>query len=101
MMIDKKRRQVRRMRWAAGSAWVLLLTLIIVGGFSEVTGGRGVLTSSILLAARAALLIALFLTFSWYARSVSLRFESVQQALAAIQDRLAEQPTAGSQEGAC
>jgi len=98
MAIEKKRRQVNRIRWAVGIAWGLLLLLLVIGGFTEITRGHGALTSTIAMAARAMLLIALFLTAAWHVRSVSLRFDSVQQALAAIYDRIAEEPAGGSQE---
>ena len=75
MLIDKKRRQVRRIRW-------------IAGGTMELSGGDRLVSASIAWFARALLLVALFLTVSWYVRSVSLRFDIIQQALSIIQDRL-------------
>lgn len=91
MTIKKKRRQVNRMRWAVGTAWGLLLVLIIIGGFFELTRGNSILTSTMAVVAQATFVIALFLTVSWYVRSVSLRFDSVQQALAAIYDQIADE----------
>lgn len=88
MLIDKKRRQVRRIRWAVGIAWVVLLAVCIVGGTMELSAGDRLVSASIAWFARALLLVALFLTVSWYVRSVSLRFDIIQQALGAIQDRL-------------
>jgi len=88
MLIDKKRRQVRRIRWAVGIAWVVLLAVCIVGGTMELSAGDRLVSASIAWFARALLLVALFLTVSWYVRSVSLRFDIIQQALEAIQDRL-------------
>jgi hypothetical protein len=88
MLIDKKRRQVRRIRWAVGAAWVVLLGVCIVGGTMELSAGDRLVSASIAWFARALLLIALLLTVSWYVRSVSLRFDIIQQALAGVQDRL-------------
>ena len=88
MLIDKKRRQVRRIRWAVGIAWVVLLAACIVGGTMELSTGDRLVSASIAWFARALLLVALFLTVSWYVRSVSLRFDIIQQALLMIQDRL-------------
>ena len=92
MLIEKKRRQIHRIRIAVGVAWVVLAALMIAGGATEAVAGHGIVASSFAVVARAALLIAAILTVSWYVRSVSLRFDSIQQALAAIQDRLAQRP---------
>ena len=105
MNIEKKRRQVARMRWAVGIAWSLLLLLFIIGGFIETTQGDSSSISTMFLVTHAAamiapaiLIIALFLTVSWYIRSVSLRFDTVQQALAAIYDQITEKPAGVSEE---
>ncbi len=95
-MIQNKRRQVGRMRWVVAIAWGLFVVILIVGSLIETTAGHGALTSSIAMAARALLVISLFLTGSWYVRSVYLRFDTIQQALSAIQDRLGELPHTGS-----
>ena len=90
MSIEKKHRQIRRLRWVVVSVWIGLVALFVAGGVTEATAGRGVVTSTVAAIAQAMLLIALFLTVSLYVRSVSLRFAVIQQALAAIQDRLGQ-----------
>jgi membrane protein YdbS with pleckstrin-like domain len=88
MLIDKKRRQVRRIRWAVGIAWAVLVAVCIAGGIVESSEADRLVSTGFAWFARALLLIALVLTVSWYVRSVSLRFDIVQQALSIIQDRL-------------
>jgi hypothetical protein len=87
MAIERKRRQVARMRIVVGIGWLALVLIMVAGGIAEATGWR-ILGSTLAVIARAALILAIFFTVSWYVRSVSLRFDSVQQALAAIQERL-------------
>lgn len=88
MLIDKKRRQVRRIRWAVGIAWGVFVAVCIAGGIVESSTADRLVSTSFAGFARALLLVALVLTVSWYVRSVSLRFDLVQQALSVIQDRL-------------
>ena len=92
MSIDRQRRQVQRMKTAIIIAWGLLLLLLAGGGIVEALGLK-LLASTLAVVARGALLLALVLTASWYYRSVSLQFDSVRQALAAIQDRLKDLPS--------
>lgn len=93
MLIEKKRRQIRRIRVAVAVAWGTVAALLVGGGVMESVVGHSVVTSSLAVVAPAMLTIALFLTVSWYVRSVSLRFDTVQQALAAIQERLGQVPS--------
>lgn len=92
MSIDRQRRQVQRMKTAIIIAWGLLLLLLAGGGIVEALGLK-LLASTLAVVARGALLLALVLTASGYYRSVSLQFDSVRQALAAIQDRLKDLPS--------
>lgn len=92
MSIDRQRRQVQRMKTAIIIAWGLLLLLLAGGGIVEALGLK-LLASTLAVVARGALLLALVLTASWYYRSASLQFDSVRQALAAIQDRLKDLPS--------
>ena len=112
MLIEKKQHQIRRIRVAVAVAWGTVAALLVGGGVMEsvpelqrrildavvpgISGmdiaGHDVVTSSLAVLAGPMLTIALFLTVSWYVRSVSLRFDTVQQALAAIQERLGQIP---------
>ena len=92
MLIEKKRRQVRRMRWIVPAVWGTLAILFVIGAIIEAAVGHGAATSTIAVIMQATLVIALVLSVSWYVRNVSLRFDSIQQALAAIQDRLGKDP---------
>lgn len=87
-MIEKKSRQVRRIRQVVAVAWIIFVCLLLVGGFIEKFQGRSVSTQTLAIIARAMLLIALFLTVSWYVRSVDIRFTRMQEALSTIQDGL-------------
>ena len=87
MAVERKRRQVARMRIVVAIGWLALVLVIVAGGIAEAAGWR-ILGSTLGIVARAALLLAAVFTISWYVRNVSLRFDSVQQALAAIQERL-------------
>ena len=87
MAVERKCRQVARMRIAVAIGWLALVLAMVVGGIAEAAGWQ-ILGSTLAVVAGAALLLAVFFTISWYVRNVSLRFESVQQALAAIQERL-------------
>jgi len=88
VMITKKSRQVRRSRRVVAVAWILFVCLLMVGAFIETFQGRSVSTQTLAIIARAMLLIAGFLTVSWYVRSVDLRFARMQAALSTIQDGL-------------
>jgi F0F1-type ATP synthase assembly protein I len=95
-MIAKKSRQVRRIRRVVVVAWILFVCLLLVGAFIETFQGRSVSTQTLAIIARAMLLIAGFLTVSWYVRSVDIRFVRIQAALSTIQeglDALLKQPT--------
>lgn len=95
-MIMKKSRQVRRIRRVVAVAWILFVCLLVAGAFIEKFQGRSVSTQTLAIIARAMLLIAGFLTVSWYVRSVDIRFARVQAALSTIQDgldALLKQPT--------
>jgi len=95
-MIAKKSRQVRRIRRVVVIVWILFVCLLLVGGFIETFRGRSVTTQTLAIIARAILLIAGFLTVSWYIRSVDIRFVRMQAALSTIQDgldALLKQPT--------
>ena len=87
MAVERKRRQVARMRIVVAIGWLTFVLIIVAGGIVEAAGCQ-ILGSTLGIVARAALLLAVFFTISWHVRNVSLRFESVQQALAAIQERL-------------
>jgi hypothetical protein len=87
MAIEQKRRQVARMRIVVGIGWLVLVLIIVAGGIAETAGWR-IAGSTLGVIARGALFLAIFFSISWYVRSVSLRFDSVRQALAAIQERL-------------
>ncbi|MHB8863261.1 MAG: hypothetical protein ACYC6N_12700 [Pirellulaceae bacterium] len=87
MLIEQKQRQIRRIRVVVAIAWILLVIVVAMGAVAEGTSHR-LLSSTLAMIARGVLLGALVLTVSWYVRSVSLRFDSIRQALAAIQDRL-------------
>ena len=87
MAIERKRRQVARMRIVAAIGWLTLVAVMVAGGIAEAAGWR-LLGSTLAVVASAGLILAVFFTISWYVRNVSLRFDSVQQALAAIQERL-------------
>lgn len=91
-MIEKKRRQISRMRWVVSIAWALFVAVLIAGSFIEASVGHGALVSTLAMTARSVFVISLFLTVAWYVRSVSLRFDIIQQGLAAIQDRLKHLP---------
>ena len=88
VMITKKSRQVRRSRRVVAVAWILFVCSLMVGAFIETFQGRSVSTQTLAIIARAMLLIAGFLTVSWYVRSVDLRFARMQAALSTIQDGL-------------
>jgi F0F1-type ATP synthase assembly protein I len=95
-MIAKKSRQVRRIRRVVVVAWILFVCLLLVGAFIETFQDRSVSTQTLAIIARAMLLIAGFLTVSWYVRSVDIRFVRIQAALSTIQeglDALLKQPT--------
>jgi uncharacterized membrane protein len=95
-LIAKKSRQVRRIRRVVVVAWILFVCLLLVGAFIETFQGRSVSTQTLAIIARAMLLIAGFLTVSWYVRSVDIRFVRIQAALSTIQeglDALLKQPT--------
>ena len=95
-MIAKKSRQVRRIRRVVAIVWILFVCLLLVGGLIETFRGRSVTTQTLAIIARAMLLIAGFLTVSWYIRSVDIRFVRMQAALSTIQDgldALLKQPT--------
>lgn len=87
-MIKKKSRQVRRIRRVVAVAWILFVCLLLVGALIETFQGRNVSTQTLAIIARAMLLIAGFLTVSWYVRSVDIRFIRIQDALSTIQDGL-------------
>jgi len=87
MAVERKRRQVARMRIAVAVGWLALVLVMVAGGIAEAAGWQ-ILGSTLAMVARAAFVLAIFFTISWYVRNVSLRFDSVQQALAAIQERL-------------
>ena len=87
MAVERKRHQVARMQIVVAIGWLTFILIILVGGIVEVAGCR-ILSATLGIVARAAFLLAAFFTISWYVRNVSLRFDSVQQALAAIQERL-------------
>ena len=94
-MITKKSHQVRRMRRIVMIAWSLFICLFVVGAFIESFCGHSATTQTLAMIARAMLLIAGFLTISWYVRSVDIRFVRIQTALTTIQDgldALLEQP---------
>ena len=88
VQIDRKRRHLCRIRWAAGIAWVLLVGVLVVGGIVESVSGKTPISSTLAMIGMGTFWIALFLTASWYVRYVSCQFDSIQQALAAIQERL-------------
>jgi F0F1-type ATP synthase assembly protein I len=95
-MIKKKSRQVCRIRRVVVAAWILFVCLLLVGAFIETFQGHSVSTQTLAIIARAMLLIAVFLTVSWYVRSVDIRFARIQAALSTIQDgldALLKQPT--------
>ena len=99
-MIAKKSCQVRRIRRVVAVAWILFLGVLLVGAFMEAFQGRSVSTQTLAVIARTTLLIAGFLTVSWYVRSVDLRFARMQAALSTIQeglDTLLKRPTDKSQ----
>ena len=98
MLIEKKRHQVRRMRLIVPGVWGALVVLLIIGAITEAAMGHGAVTSTIAMIIQATLVIALFLSSSWYVRDVSLRFDSIQQALAAIQDQLEQDPDHAGQD---
>lgn len=99
MIIDKRQRQVKRMRWAVGLAWGLLIILFVAGATIESVFGRGLAPATIAVLLPGTFWIALFLTASWYVRSVSLNFRHIQDALTAIQHQLAELRGDSSNEG--
>ena len=75
--------------------WSLFVCLLVVGAFIESFCGHSVTTQTLAMIAQALLLIAGFLTVSWYVRSVDIRFVRMQTALTTIQDgldALLEQP---------
>lgn len=87
-MISKKTLQVQRIRWAVIVAWCLFICLELVCG-RILTSQDLVVTRHILgYIAWAMLLISVFLTASWFLRSVDLRFEKVQVALSVVQEAL-------------
>jgi len=90
IMIEKRQRQVKRMRWAVGLAWGLLLILFVAGGVIESVNRQSLAHKTIAALLPATLWIALFFTVSWYVRNVWLNFLRIQDALAAIQHRLDE-----------
>jgi F0F1-type ATP synthase assembly protein I len=99
-MIKKKSLQVRRIRRVVVATWILFVCLLVVGAFIETFQGRSASTQTLAMIARAMLLIAGFLTVSWYVRSVDIRFVRIQAALSTIQDgldTLLKQPTDKSQ----
>ena len=99
MSIENRKRQVRRIRYATGIAWGVVVIVFIVAMTIEVATGPSQVTRTLAVSLPSLLVIALFLTVSWYVRSVALRFDSVQQALAAIQSRLDEQrPGSGGEK---
>ena len=87
MSIERKGRQVVRMKVIAAAAWIALLVIVALGGAAEFAGLplAGATAAAI---ARATLLLAVFFTLSWYVRRTSLQFDIVKQALAAIQEKL-------------
>jgi uncharacterized membrane protein YcjF (UPF0283 family) len=87
-MIEKKSRQVRRMRRVVAIAWTLFACLLFAGGFIEIFRGRSGTTQVMAFVAQGVVLIAIVLTVSWYVRSVDMRFLRVQAALSTIQDGL-------------
>jgi hypothetical protein len=87
-MIEKKSRQVRRMRRVVAIAWTLFACSLFAGGFIEIFRGRSGTTQAMAFVAQATLLIAIVLTVSWYVRSVDMHFLRVQAALSTIQDGL-------------
>ena len=87
MALERTRRQVARMRIVVAIGWLTLVLVIVAGGIAEAAGWR-ILGSTLAMVASAAFVLAVFFTISWYVRNVSVRFDSVQQALAAIQERL-------------
>ena len=90
MQIEQKQQRLHRIRWASKMAWVAFVLILVAGVAVEGAGGSQVISSTLGMVLRAVLLIALILTVSWYVRGVSCRFDDVQQALAAIHDRLDE-----------
>ncbi|NQU76135.1 MAG: hypothetical protein HQ546_07480 [Planctomycetes bacterium] len=87
MAVERKRRQVARMRIVVAIGW-LTFVLIILAGVIAAAAGYQILWAKLGIVSHAALLLAIFFTISWYVRNISLRFDIVQQALAAIQERL-------------
>ena len=98
MHIETKRRRLGRIRWAVWIAWCLFVGLFAIAGVAESIGGRTALSSSVAAIAMATFWIALFFTASWYVRHVSLKFDSIEQALAAIQERLDEGLSGNTQQ---
>ena len=93
MAVERKRRQVARMRIVVAIGWFTFALLMVAAGILETAGDR-TLSRILGVVAHAAFFLAVFFTISWYVRNISLRFDSVQQALAAIQERL-EQCSSG------
>lgn len=87
-MITKKSRQVRRIRRVVTIAWIFFVCLLAVGALLETFQGRSQATQIMAYIAQPMLLIAVFLTVSWYVRSVNLRFTRMQTVLSTIQDGL-------------
>ena len=95
MAIEKKRREVRRMRIAVVVAWSMLAGLVIAWGIVEAVAGRSVLSGAVGIIAQACLTVALFFTISWHLRNVSLRFIQMSDALTDIQNQLSEMARRG------
>lgn len=90
MTLEKKRREVRRIRMAVVVAWLLLICVFIAGAIIEGLAGHHPVAGALAATAQAGLVIAVFLTASWYVRSTSLRFACIMEALTAIQKQLAK-----------
>jgi len=54
MLIEKKRRQVRRMRWSVAGVWGTLVVLFVIGAVTEAAVGHGAATSTIVMIVRRA-----------------------------------------------
>ncbi len=90
MTIERKRRQIHRIRIAAIVVWLAFVVLLVFGGVLESAYGRS-LTTSTIASCRAGGDADRSVSHRLLVRpSVSIRFDSVQQALAAIQERLAQ-----------
>ena len=90
MALEKKRREVRRLRIAVVVAWLLLFGLIVTGGIVEACVGHSVIPQAVSVIAQACLVVALFFTASWYMRSVSLRLAQISDTLTDVQNQLSE-----------